>query len=125
MNGFSETPSTTVKQLLIDILRKINPRGKGCCYMHVGLLTLQHCISEMVQTLLQCNRQLKPCNGWQCMECLGLNPDEPNVDDRECCACGHFPSLAEDQLVEEETSLEADVESPSVATDSDSLTGRA
>jgi len=33
-------------------------------------------------------------------------------------------SIAEDQLVEEEIdSLKADVESPSVATDSDSLTG--
>jgi len=65
MNGFSETPYKTVKQLLLEILHKINPRGKGCCYMHVGLLALQHCVSEMA--LWQCNRQLKPHNGWQCI----------------------------------------------------------
>jgi len=122
VNGFSETPSQTVKQLLLDVLLKMNPRGKGCCYQHVGLLVLQHCVSEMV--LLQCNRQLKPCNGWQCMECLALQPDDPDFDDRECCHCGLSPSIAEDQLAEEEIdSLEADVESPCVTTDSDSLTG--
>ena len=122
MNGFSETPGQTVKQLLCQILFQINPRGKGCCYKHVGLLALQHHVSEMA--LSQCNRQLKPYNGWQCMECLALNPDDPDFDDRECCACGFFPSDAEDQLVQEEIdSLEADVESPSGATDSDSLAG--
>jgi len=122
MNGFSETPSTSVKQLLNEILFKINPRGKGCCYLHVGLLVLQHCVSELA--LSQCDRRLKPYNGWQCMLCLGLNPDDPDFDIRECCVCGFVSSVAEDQLVEEEIdSLEADVESPSVATDSDSLTG--
>jgi len=56
------------------------------------------------------------------MECLALNPEDPNFDDRE--GCGFAPSVAEDQLVEEEIdSIEADVESPSGTTDSDSLTG--
>jgi len=122
VNGFSETPSKTLRQLLWEILRKINPRGKGCCYMHVGLLALQDCVSGIA--LLECNQQVQPYNGWQCMDCLALNAGNPNLDDLECCACGLTPSIAEDQLVDQEIdSLEADVESPSVSTDSDSLTG--
>ena len=41
MREFQETPNQTVAQLLLAILLQINPRGKGCCYMHVGLEVLQ------------------------------------------------------------------------------------
>ena len=41
MRGFQETPNKTVEQLLLAILFQINPRGRGCCYIHIGLQVLQ------------------------------------------------------------------------------------
>ena len=90
--------------------------------MHVGLLVLQQCISAM--TVRECNRQLKPHNDWQCLECLAVNEKDPDFDDRACGACLAVSLVAEHQLEEEEVdSPEPDVESPLASTDSDSLAG--
>ena len=117
MSHFQETPNQTVEILLWELMQKINPRGKGCCYMHIGLLVLQQCISAM--SLQECRRELQPYNGWQCEECFALNEDDSDVSDRFCCACLHFPEL-EPAEQEEALACEAEVESLSAGTDSDS-----
>ena len=71
MSQFEETPRQTLEKLVWRTLRHFNPRGKGCCYMHVGLQVLQQCISVMMGW--QCNAALKPHDGWQCEDCFGIN----------------------------------------------------
>jgi len=123
MRGFRETPTRTMEQLLWDILFHINPRGRGCCYLHVGLAVLQQCISTM--TVWQCNTNLKPLADWQCQECFGLNnvnADEFEIRDRVCFSCLSVPPLTQhvvDLNREESPSCEADVS----RTDSDTLAG--
>ena len=112
MSHFQETPNTTVEELLRDVLVKINPRGKGCCYMHIGLLVLQQCISAM--SVGECWPELQPHNDWQCEECFALHEDDSDSDvsDRICCVCLSSPTVLEDQPEQEEVlSSEADVES--------------
>jgi len=125
MNHFQETPNTTVKQLVWELLQKINPHGKGCCYMHIGLQVLQQCISGM--SVRECHLELQPYGGWQCEECFALNEDNPCVSDRMCGACLCSPPVSEDsedpEDSEEAPSCEADVESLSAGTDSNSLAG--
>jgi len=118
MRQFLETPSATVKQMVIDVLLQINPRGKGCCYMHIGLMVLQQCISMMM--VLQCKKNLKPHAGWQCQECSALNLDDVEIGDRYCSACFFIPPVTGHDLnTEEMPSGEADVS----GTDVDSLAG--
>jgi len=120
MRAFQETPSQTLQQLLWNILWQINPRGKGCCYRHVGLAVLQQCISTMM--VRQCDVNLKPCADWQCQVCFALNIDEFEVEDRLCFFCLSGPPVTEhvvDLNREEPSSCEADVS----RTDSDSLAG--
>jgi len=118
---FQETPNATVQQLLLAILSQINPRGKGCCFWHVGLRVLQECLSPL--TIRPCDRALQPYTGWQCMNCFALNEAETEFEDRMCSAC-EMPELlvAEHDVEEEESpSCEADVESSVAATDAESV----
>jgi len=114
---FKETPHQTLEGLLWEVLRQINPRGRGCCYMHVGLLVLQQCISIM--TVRQCRQNLRPRTGWQCMQCFVCNEDDPELEERVCCVCLSEPPGTEHDVeeAEEAPSYEADVESSSQSTD--------
>jgi len=109
MAQFQETPAQTLERLVWDILRQINPRGRGCCYTHVGLLVLQQCISVM--TVRQCRQNLTPYHGWQCMSCFALNEDAPELEEPVCGVCWSEPSVTEQNVEEERApSGDADVE---------------
>ena len=87
--------------------------------MHIGLLMLQECISTM--SVGECRPQLIPHHGWQCQECFALNEDVSRGSDRICGACC-TPALEDPLEQEEALSDEADVESLSADTDTNSLT---
>ena len=83
MRRFEVTFDQTLEMLVFEMLQRINPRGKGCCYHHVGLLVLQQCISMM--TMRPCNHGLKPFDGWQCRDCRAMNELDPDCDDWLAC----------------------------------------
>ena len=107
-----ETPNATIEQMLWDILFQMNPRGKGCCYMHVGLAVLQQCISNTA--MRQCNQSVQPHSGFQCAECFAVNLE----DSEECIACLCPAAVLEHHVEDEQCS---DGESPSASSDSDTL----
>jgi len=118
MREFQETPAKTLNQLLSRLLLRINPRGRGCCYLHVGLAVLQQCISTM--TVWQCSTNSKPRADWQCQECFALNLDELEIEGRKCSSCFAVPPVTEHVVDDGESpSCEADAS----RTDSDSLAG--
>ena len=119
-----ETPRDTIVQVLCQNIARMNLRGKGCCYMHIGLAVLQQTISTIASG--QCNQSMKPHSGFQCMHCFALNEED---EDEECCVCHEVLSEDSSEEAQEDPSEdaqeaqeadEADVESPS-ASDSDTL----
>ena len=86
---FCETPKETVAQMILTMLTMLNPRGKGCCFKHISLITLRQCISLLNKG--GCDTTLKPANAWQCLFCGAMHSnDEEHGVERECCwVCGH------------------------------------
>jgi len=118
LSAFEETPKRTVIYLLIDALMRINARGKGCCFFHVGLHVLRRQIVDLIKE--KCNPQftLKADEKWQCASCLVLNDledsDEADGEDRSCPLCGAAHVTAENaalHLEEDTLSCAADVSS--------------
>ena len=64
MRHFSETPSHTVRQLIHELLFKVNPCGRGCCPLHISLLSLKRSVSYMIA--LGCRPDFLPGVKWQC-----------------------------------------------------------
>merc|ERR1712110_555107 len=64
MRDFKETPHKTMEVLVGELLIQINPRGKGCCFLHIALEVMKGCISQMATW--KCDRSLKPHSDWQC-----------------------------------------------------------
>jgi len=85
---FCETPHETAAQMVLHILTMLNPRGRGCCFKHIGLITLRQCINMLSEN--GCDTKLKPATAWQCSLCCAMhNNDEQDGVDRECWVCGH------------------------------------
>ena len=118
MPEFKETPTTTVKDLINDAVFRINPRGKGCCYPHIGLQVMWENIIDLMA--LKC-QDVKPYSGWQCQTCFSLTYDDD--DDDDCFVCGGERLESSDSSAhpeEEVSSCHADVESLQSHTDSES-----
>ena len=77
---FEETPKLTINQLIIQTIVQINPRGKGCCYYHIGLDVLLQHISFM--KLSECKPRCMPFSGWQCKKCGIVLEDEDAFEER-------------------------------------------
>jgi len=85
---FCETPMGTVAQMVLYILTMLNPRGKGCCFKHICLMTLHRCISLLNES--GCDATLKPANAWQCLLCYAMHSnDEQDGVEQTCWVCGH------------------------------------
>jgi len=86
--NFCRTPVETVVLMVVHILTMLNPRGKGCCFKHICLMTLHRCISQLNKS--GCDATLKPANAWQCLLCRAMHSDdEKDGVERKCWVCGH------------------------------------
>jgi len=87
--GYAETPLTTVKWLVCEVLAKCNVRGKGCCTWHVCLQVLRKNLEEFAKGTCKCGFSMN--SKWQCRACLCLHEDEESDDDDEpmrvCSVC--------------------------------------
>ena len=118
MNQFVETPNTTIVWLVIQSLLQFNPRGKGCCSLHIGLQQLLHCILDM--SAKPCNPSHQPNCGWQCRLGFALHEEEEQEeeeDDVHLCTVCFSESVVEEhaqpaqQLQDASSSCLADGES--------------
>ena len=85
MKRFTATPDCTIHQLLLSTLLQLNVRGKGCCFRHIGLVTLHRCIYDLMAE--GCCQVLKPNKDWQCALCLAGHRYRVGL---ECEICGQI-----------------------------------
>jgi len=96
---FRETPKQTVSQLIIKMAQMLNPKGKGCCFLHIASLVLLRNVSEILS--MKCRHHIQPHHDWQCGVCLVVQDDDPEdpemtEDDRECALCSAAPVACDD-----------------------------
>jgi len=88
---FKETPEDTIYRMLLEMVTQMNPRGKGCCFQHIGLVSLHRRITKLVAT--GCST-LQPKGSWQCPSCLALHSSE-----EECGICGYKLCTGRDLVI--------------------------
>lgn len=96
---FKPTAKDTMEQMILQVMVRMNPKGKGCCYVHIALATLHKVVSEM--SARRCLEAVKPNSSWQCGHCKAVF-SEDDGDDEECPVCGRerSPSSSSEDLVE-------------------------
>jgi len=122
---FKVTPKTTRSMMVMDLVSKVNPCGKGCCFWHVGLLTWLRHFSQMLAE--ECRKDFVPYLAWQCPLCLVLHDTDDDEQDRLCTVCWSSTEDASSLLsqhlncnpetVEDDSSNAGDVESPAMSDD--------
>ncbi len=113
---FNETPGSTVKLLLCDMLGKFNPKGRACCPYHLALAVVSSAASRMAAVACL---PVEPCAGWQCHKCLALQDDQSD-DEEQCNVCFHARAAEEDPDDEEARSRPADGSATSSGADAGS-----
>jgi len=94
--NFKETKQDTIERMILNVMRRLNPRAKGCCFNHIALLTLHNVISEM--SARGCIKTSKPHCAWQCLECCTVHGDDlGDDDDVDCPVCGAGAVYQEDE----------------------------
>lgn len=88
---FKETPTESVKVLLLTAMCQFNSRGQGCCAWHVQVAHFQRIVATM--TKADCMPSFQVFSGWQCGSCECMNNVEEDSDDEDtpllCRLCGH------------------------------------
>jgi len=82
LRQFRETPMSTLSNMILDLMCRVNPRGEGCCYYHIGLEVFYKQYCQMKG--LECMPRYSPYSAWQCSVCFALHDFE---DDTFCCIC--------------------------------------
>jgi len=85
---FAVTPAATMRHLVFNVLRRCNPRGKGCCAWHIGLQTLLRLALD--SSTSECNRDFRPYRGWQCRGCFALHLADESLTCRVCNSARPF-----------------------------------
>eukprot|EP00930_Biecheleria_cincta_P030634 TRINITY_DN21212_c0_g1_i1.p1 TRINITY_DN21212_c0_g1~~TRINITY_DN21212_c0_g1_i1.p1 ORF type:complete len:574 (+),score=75.78 TRINITY_DN21212_c0_g1_i1:49-1770(+) len=87
LQNFKETPIATTKNVIQGMLLHINPRGKGCCPLHIAVARFHAAVVEM--TSWPCDAEFAPYNDWQCKDCLCMNTfyKEEGTDEPQCEIC--------------------------------------
>jgi len=93
LRQFHETPKTTKNQLITEAIEQCNVHGRGCCFWHVGLLSLHRHVSTMASGA--CRETFTPKDAWQCQACYILHDD--NSDD-ESSGDDSFDAEARDPI---------------------------
>jgi len=96
---FKETPKETIDQLILSLLLRLNPRGKGCCFRHIGLVNVHRHICQLVMD--ECQTEFKPFCAWQCPACFSLQHE---TDEWPCDICGFRQDACSDGSPTEELS---------------------
>jgi len=77
---FDPTPRASVHLGIGEALSHMNLGGIGCCNLHIGAMTLQSVIVDMLGE--NCKANWTPNSGWQCRVCHSVH-DECDVDGEE------------------------------------------
>jgi len=80
LRDFQATPSRMQRQLLEEMLNKINPRGSGCCLLHIRLFAVMGHAREMAMS--ECRPEEAVHELFQCSDCKTLHS---NADGRGFC----------------------------------------
>ena len=82
---FRTTPQETMHRMILQNVVQLNPRGRACCFKHLGLVALQRATCELVAR--GCDKPLQPYDSWQCRTCYALNDiDDGDEDLQQVCS---------------------------------------
>eukprot|EP00928_Gymnodinium_smaydae_P065546 TRINITY_DN48663_c0_g1_i1.p1 TRINITY_DN48663_c0_g1~~TRINITY_DN48663_c0_g1_i1.p1 ORF type:complete len:572 (-),score=46.80 TRINITY_DN48663_c0_g1_i1:239-1894(-) len=81
---FLETPPMTIRQIILDNLWRMNPRGKGCCIHHIKLECLLRQTSELLSH--SCTNYPDIDDAFQCRRCFAINGGK-DMDAAFCDVC--------------------------------------
>jgi len=120
VDGKKTIPGETARLHLIEIAKKLNVSGSGCCKFHIVFAYLQK-QTKHVLTQLPC-RNLSFNKDWQCRICLTMHSFDEEVEEDDgqywCDVCGSTETPEPDVSSEVEDSRNSHVESDlSAATD--------
>jgi len=98
LQNWRGTPQGTIELLLEEnVLSRINPCAKGCCFQHAALTLMANVIHAM--RLKKCSRAIAkshytatPETVWQCHSCGCFNEDD-EVPECDLCGMAHRPPI--------------------------------
>ena len=113
---FKETPTRVMNAIAKEGMFHINPRGEGCCKLHICAAALRCAVKQI--SAGDCDTDFSPNAEWQCPRCLTMNGETPD-EDGECETCGSaLPPI----LLPEQAEVEASVAQRTAANPADTTT---